>query len=116
MIHYIALIALRYCTRMSSSEPSNQTQYSTNPKCGYICRGLLVDTMDLSGKQRTAAVKILKEKWNDNLEILQRFFQDEANLLKNLSHPNILQVDGLIEIENRAAFDGIIDGIDLKQF
>lgn len=66
-------------------------------------------------KPGLSAIKILKEKWSDNLEILQRF-QDEATLLKNLSHPNILRVDGLIEVNGRAGIlMEFIDGIDLKQ-
>ena len=78
---------------MSSSELQIKLNIQQIRNAGTFAEVYLADTMDLSGKQRTAAVKILKEKWNDNLEILQRF-QDEANLLKNLSHPNILQLTG----------------------
>ena len=100
---------------MSLSELQIKLNIQQIRNAGTFAEVYLADTLDLNGKQRTAAVKILKEKWNDNLEILQRF-QDEANLLKNLSHPNILQVDGLIEIENRAGIlMEFIDGIDLKQ-
>ena len=100
---------------MSISELQIKLNIQQIRNAGTFAEVYLADTVDISGRQKTAAIKILKEKWNDNLEILQRF-QDEANLLQNLSHPNILQVEGLIEIEKRAGIlMEFIDGIDLKQ-
>jgi serine/threonine protein kinase len=60
------------------------------------------------------AVKVLKVKWLQNEELIDRF-KDEAHLLMSLRHSNIMAVTQLVEFQNRpAVVMERIQGIDLK--
>ena len=61
------------------------------------------------------AIKILKEKWLQNDDQLRRFW-DEAQIVMQLNHQNITQVQGILEIANRPAIlMEFVNGLDLKK-
>ena len=65
--------------------------------------------------QEVVAVKVLKERWLHETDLVARFW-DEATLLKRLQHPNIIRSDGLYEIDGRPALVmEYVDGFDIKQ-
>ena len=64
--------------------------------------GTVVVARDLDGGGRLVAVKIVKGASSANPEVRQRT-RDEARLLSRLSHPNIVRVDRLVELEGRPA-------------
>lgn len=68
-----------------------------------------------SGEQRKPiALKILKDKWLQDQEQLNRFW-DEAQLLTHLNHAHIVKANGICEINGLPAIImDFIDGYDLK--
>ena len=66
--------------------------------------------------QRTVAIKVLKEEYNDNADFIKRFTQ-EALAAAQLSHPNLVNV---YEVEHTDGFYYIVmefvDGITLKEY
>ena len=52
--------------------------------------------------ERTVVLKVLKQNWAENEEILKRA-RDEAVLLGRLNHDNIVRVEQLVEIDGRPA-------------
>ena len=65
--------------------------------------------------QEVVAVKVLKERWLHEADLVARFW-DEATLLKRLQHPNIIRSDGLYELDGRPALVmEYVDGFDIKQ-
>ena len=61
------------------------------------------------------AVKVLKSRWLESEDLMNRL-KDEALLLDQLQHPNIIRVFGLAEIDGRpAVIMELVDGIDLKE-
>ena len=60
------------------------------------------------------AIKVLKKKWVEKQDLINRL-QDEADLLAQLNHANIISALGFTDIDERPAIVmEHIDGIDLK--
>jgi serine/threonine protein kinase len=63
---------------------------------------------------RLVAVKVLREQWVEVEEIVQRT-QDEARMLAQLRHPNIVRVEGLVEFKGQPAIVmEFVEGLDGK--
>ncbi|MBL8615227.1 MAG: protein kinase [Deltaproteobacteria bacterium] len=82
---------------------------------GAFARVYLAEANSADGISRIVAVKVLKDRWGENPELLERT-RDEARLLARLRHKNILRVEALTHIEGRPALVmEFVDGVDLKQ-
>lgn len=69
---------------------------------------------DHSGNEYRVAVKILKKRWIDKPDLINRL-EDEADLLAQLNHTNIISALGYTDISERPSIImEYIDGIDLK--
>lgn len=69
---------------------------------------------DLQNNVYRVAIKVLKKKWVDKKDLINRL-EDEADLLAQLNHANIISALGFTDIEERPAIVmEHIDGIDLK--
>jgi serine/threonine-protein kinase len=70
--------------------------------------------MEADGFQRLMAVKLLHQRWSDNLEISKRM-KDEARLLGALRHRNIVNVFGFTTIGGRVAvMMEYLEAVDVK--
>ena len=70
--------------------------------------------LDLQSNVYRVAIKVLKKKWVDKKDLINRL-EDEADLLAQLNHANIISALGFTDIEERPAIVmEHIDGIDLK--
>ncbi|MEC7987503.1 MAG: serine/threonine-protein kinase [Myxococcota bacterium] len=77
-----------------------------------VYKGVLLDRQQ---NPQVVAVKVMKKKWIENKDLINRL-EDEANLLNQLQHPNIISALGFIEIEGRPAIVmELIQGIDLQK-
>ena len=75
----------------------------------------LARATDSGGLSRIVAVKVLKERWVDTSDVMDRT-RDEAQLLASLQHQNILRVEAITEIDERPAIImEFVHGIDLSQ-
>ncbi len=75
----------------------------------YVCK-----VMEADGFARLMAVKLLHQRWSDNLEISRRM-KDEARLLGALRHRNIVNVFGFTTIGGRVAvMMEYLEAVDLK--
>ena len=75
----------------------------------------LARATDSGGLRRIVAVKVLKERWTDTEDVLNRA-KDEAQLLASLQHQNIVRVDAITEIDGLPAIImEFVHGIDLGQ-
>ena len=82
---------------------------------GTFARLYLAETRGSSGLDRIVAVKILREQWGEQPDIVNRT-RDEARLLARLRHKNILRVEDLVEVDGQTAIImEYVDGLDLKQ-
>lgn len=82
---------------------------------GTFAQVYLARSTDAGGLSRIVAVKVLKERWVDTQDILDRT-RDEAQLLASLQHQNIVRVDAITEIEGRPAIImEFVHGLDLGQ-
>lgn len=82
---------------------------------GAFARVYLAEANSADGISRIVAVKVLKDRWGENPELLERT-RDEARLLARLRHKNILRVEALTTIDGRpAVVMEFVDGVDLKQ-
>jgi len=82
---------------------------------GTFAQVYLARAKDAGGLRRIVAVKLLKERWTDSDDILNRT-RDEAQLLASLQHQNIVRVDAITEIEGRPAIImEFVHGLDLAQ-
>ena len=69
---------------------------------------------DIEENVYRVAIKVLKKKWVDKKDLINRL-EDEADLLAQLNHANIISALGFTDIEERPAIVmEHIDGIDLK--
>ena len=69
---------------------------------------------DIRNNEYRVAVKVLKKKWVEKKDLINRL-EDEADLLAQLNHANIISALGFTDIEERPAIVmEHIDGIDLK--
>jgi serine/threonine protein kinase len=74
----------------------------------------LAKVMHADGFSRLAAIKLLHQRWSENVEIAQRM-RDEARLLGWLRHRNIVDVIDLTTIGGRVAvIMEYLEGIDFK--
>ena len=65
--------------------------------------------------KRLVAIKVLKAEYASNPKVLHRT-RDEARLLSQLHHPNIVRVERLLEIENRPVLVmELVRGVSLKR-
>lgn len=70
--------------------------------------------MEQDGFARLMAVKLLHQRWSDNLEVSRRM-KDEARLLGALRHRNIVNVFGFTTIGGRVAvMMEYLEAVDLK--
>ena len=77
---------------------------------GAVCVARMIG--DPLGRQ--VAIKVLKLEYASNPKVLHRT-RDEARLLSRLHHPNIVQVERLIEVEGRPVLVmELVRGLDLK--
>jgi len=75
----------------------------------------LARATDSGGLNRIVAVKVLKERWIETSDVLDRT-RDEAQLLASLQHQNILRVEAITEIDERPAIImEFVHGVDLSQ-
>ena len=75
----------------------------------------LARATDSGGLNRIVAVKVLKERWIETSDVLDRT-RDEAQLLASLQHQNILRVEAITEIDERPAIImEFVHGLDLAQ-
>lgn len=82
---------------------------------GTFARLYLAETRGAGGVDRIVAVKILREQWEGQQDIVNRT-RDEARLLARLRHKNILRVEDLVEIDGQTAIImEYVDGLNLKQ-
>ncbi|MBM4393832.1 MAG: serine/threonine protein kinase, partial [Deltaproteobacteria bacterium] len=82
---------------------------------GTFARLYLAEARASGGIDRIVAVKILREQWNEQQEVVART-RDEARLLARLRHKNILRVEELVEVDGQTAIImEYVDGLDLKQ-
>lgn len=82
---------------------------------GTFARLYLAETRGSGGLDRIVAVKILREQWGEQQDIVNRT-RDEARLLARLRHKNILRVEDLVEVDGQTAIImEYVDGLDLKQ-
>ena len=82
---------------------------------GTFARLYLAEVRGSGGLDRIVAVKILREQWNEQQDIVNRT-RDEARLLGRLRHKNILRVEDLVEVDGQTAIImEYVDGLDLKQ-
>lgn len=82
---------------------------------GTFARLYLAETRGAGGVDRIVAVKILREQWEGQQDIVNRT-RDEARLLARLRHKNILKVEDLVEIDGQTAIImEYVDGLDLKE-
>jgi serine/threonine protein kinase len=82
---------------------------------GTFAQVYLARSTDAGGLSRIVAVKVLRERWIDTQDILDRT-RDEAQLLASLQHQHIVRVDAITEIEGRPAIImEFVHGLDLGQ-
>ena len=82
---------------------------------GTFARVHLARATDSGGLSRIVAVKVLKERWTDSSDVLDRT-RDEAQLLSSLQHQNILRVEAITEIDGLPAIImEFVHGVDLRQ-
>ena len=82
---------------------------------GTFARLYLAEIRGSGGLDRIVAVKLLREQWNEQQDIVNRT-RDEARLLARLRHKNILRVEDLVEVDGQTAIImEYVDGLDLKQ-
>jgi serine/threonine-protein kinase len=82
---------------------------------GTFAQVYLARSTDTGGLSRIVAVKVLKERWTETADIIDRT-RDEAQLLASLQHQNIVRVDAVTEIEGRPAIImEFVHGLDLAQ-
>ena len=82
---------------------------------GTFAQVYLARAKDAGGLRRIVAVKVLKERWTDSNDVLNRT-RDEAQLLASLHHQNIVRVDAITEIDDRPAIImEFVHGLDLAQ-
>ena len=75
----------------------------------------LARATDSGGLNRIVAVKVLKERWVETSDVMDRT-RDEAQLLASLQHQNILRVEAITEIDDRPAIVmEFVHGVDLSQ-
>ena len=79
-----------------------------------VYKGTLLDEQQQS---QTVAVKVMKKKWIDNKDLINRL-EDEANLLNQLQHPNIVPVHEIGQLEDGRFFFTMkeIKGTPFKRF
>ena len=71
--------------------------------------------LDSKGTSFQAAIKVLKKKWNQNEDLLNRL-EDEAFLLDRIHHDNIIKIYGLARVSDRPAIVmELVRGVDLSQ-
>jgi serine/threonine protein kinase len=76
------------------------SRYVLGPLLGRGSTGRVHEARRLADDQRFA-VKVLRDDWSDDDEILQRLFQ-EKRLLESLSHPNVVGVADLVIDDGQA--------------
>ena len=82
---------------------------------GTFAQVFLARAEDVGGLRRIVAVKVLKARWTDSDDVLNRT-RDEAQLLASLQHQNIVRVDAITEIDKRPAIImEFVHGLDLAQ-
>jgi serine/threonine protein kinase len=82
---------------------------------GTFSRVYLAEATGAGGISRLVAVKVLREKWAQAEEFLNRT-KDEARMLAQLRHPGILRVEDLVALDgNLAIVMEFVNGIDLQQ-
>ena len=82
---------------------------------GTFARVYLAEARSRGGIDRIVAVKVLKDQWSENDEMMVRT-RDEARLLARLHHKNILRVEAMTQIQGQPAIImEFVDGIDLGQ-
>ncbi len=101
------------------SEEGSRAQYELvllqERSAGTFARVYLAEARSRGGIDRIVAVKVLKDQWSDNDEMMVRT-RDEARLLARLHHKNILRVEAMTRIQGQLAIVmEFVDGLDLKQ-
>ncbi|MCK6523796.1 serine/threonine protein kinase, partial [Myxococcota bacterium] len=82
---------------------------------GTFSRVYLAEATGAGGISRLVAVKVLREKWAQAEEFLNRT-KDEARMLAQLRHPGIVRVEDLVALDgNLAIVMEFVNGIDLQQ-
>jgi len=82
---------------------------------GTFARVYLAEARGAGGIARIVAVKVLRQKWTESEEILNRT-RDEARLLARLRHKNIVRVEELTELDGQPAIImEFVEGLDVKQ-
>lgn len=102
-------------TMPSANTGRRQITLLQERSAGTFAQVYLARSTDAGGLSRIVAVKVLKERWIDTQDILDRT-RDEAQLLASLQHQNIVRVDAITEIEGRPAIImEFVHGLDLGQ-
>jgi serine/threonine protein kinase len=82
---------------------------------GTFARVYLARATDSGGLSRIVAVKMLKERWTDSEDVINRT-RDEAQLLASLQHQNIVRVEAITEIDAcPAIIMEFVHGVDLSE-
>lgn len=96
---------------MSGSEPFQITEILGEGSFGTVCVARRVGRSANS----LVALKILKGAYTQNYKIMNRT-RDEARLMSKLHHPNIVRVEGLVELGGRPTIVmEMVEGISLDQ-
>ncbi|MDP2317569.1 MAG: protein kinase [Pseudomonadota bacterium] len=99
---------------MASRESSRRFHFIKEIASGGFGSVYLAKVMHADGFSRLAAIKLLHQRWSENIEIAQRM-RDEARLLGWLRHRNIVDVIDLTTIGGRVAvIMEYLEAIDFK--
>jgi serine/threonine-protein kinase len=99
---------------LASRESSRRFHFLKEIASGGFGSVYLAKVMHADGFSRLAAIKLLHQRWSENVEIAQRM-RDEARLLGWLRHRNIVDVIDLTTIGGRVAvIMEYLEAIDFK--
>ncbi len=82
---------------------------------GTFARVYMAEAQGASGIKRLVAVKILRAEWSENQEFIDRT-KDEARMLSQLRHPNIVKVEELTQLEGQLCLVmELVEGLDIQE-
>ena len=99
---------------MDSSQGRLQITLLKELSGGTFARVYLAEATGGSGIKRIVAVKVLRTEWSDSQEFIART-KDEARMLSQLRHPNIVKVEDLAQLDGQLCLVmELVDGCDIQ--
>lgn len=100
---------------MDSSQGRLQITLLKELSGGTFARVYLAEATGAGGIKRIVAVKVLRAEWSESEEFISRT-KDEARMLSQLRHPNIVKVEDMAQLDGQLCLVmELVDGVDVQE-